>query len=897
MASQSGGMGFALLDLARDIGLGVHAFVSLGDRIDVSSNDLLAAWMDDERVTAAALYLESFGNALKFARTARRFAERKPLLAVVAGRSRARLLRTYDGAGADVSIGVDALLTQSGVIACRTGAELTETALLLAEQPLPQGLRVGIVVNTGGLGALAMDLVDGQGLGVVPLSAELQDRLGRAVDARNPVDLGADVTPDELAASVGTLVGSGEVDAVLVLLVVTRLGDPAGLYAAVGKAREVAPDKPVLLVAPGAASAAARGTPGVTVFRTIESATGALARTMRYAEWRRVPSDQPVVGIGTRGLHARAWANARLDARGGEPEWLPADGLRDLLGPYGIHRVGTVVSDAGSAARVAAEIGFPVVVKVADPTEPHKADRGLVRVDVRDVDEIVSVIRGFAEELGQDQFDVLVQPLLLGHQVSVGVLRDPQLGSMVTVAAGGRATEGWDDEVALLPPVGPSDAARAVRALRLWPQVLGGRGLQTVDVSALESLVVAVGQIARGRPPPVRPHPGAGGARRDGAALRGREGKAGRAAAARRGHPATTQGLARTSASAWRAISHSSSVGMTSTATSEVPAETTVGSRTGPALRVGSSTMPSRFKARQRRRPELGTVLTDAAGEDDAVHDPERREVRADVLADPVGVDVERVRRRRVPGRPAPQHLAEVVVAGQTLETRLAVERPVDVLQRPAELAVQVGVDGRVEVPGPRAHHQTLEGCQSHGGVDRPAPADRRRGGAVAEVEHHQVRLGPGPAEQVGGDPGDEGVRGAVEPVTPDPVLVPPGRRDRVGVRRGRHRLVERGVEDGDLRHVREEPPRDPQTFEVGRVVQRRERDQLLDGGQHVVVHERRLREAVAAVDDAVARLRRCRPRRGTARASRTRRVQPAAPPRRSPPLAPPGAPRSRSRG
>ena len=496
VASQSGGMGFALLDLARDIGLGVHAFVSLGDRIDVSSNDLLAAWMDDERVTAAALYLESFGNALKFARTARRFAERKPLLAVVAGRSRARLLRTYDGAGADVSIGVDALLTQSGVIACRTGAELTETALLLAEQPLPQGLRVGIVVNTGGLGALAMDLVDGQGLGVVPLSAELQDRLGRAVDARNPVDLGADVTPDELAACVGTLVGSGEVDAVLVLLVVTRLGDPAGLYAAVGKAREVAPDTPVLLVAPGAASAAARGTPGVTVFRTIESATGALARTMRYAEWRRVPSDQPVVGIGTRGLHARAWANARLDARGGEPEWLPADGLRDLLGPYGIHRVGTVVSDAGSAARVAAEIGFPVVVKVADPTEPHKADRGLVRVDVRDADEIFSVIRGFAEELGQDQFDVLVQPLLLGHQVSVGVLRDPQLGSMVTVAAGGRATEGWDDEVALLPPVGPSDAARAVRALRLWPQVLGGRGLQTVDVSALESLVVAVGQIA-----------------------------------------------------------------------------------------------------------------------------------------------------------------------------------------------------------------------------------------------------------------------------------------------------------------------------------------------------------------------------------------------------------------
>jgi acyl-CoA synthetase (NDP forming)/GNAT superfamily N-acetyltransferase len=496
VASQSGGMGFALLDLARDTGLGVHAFVSLGDKVDVSSNDLLAAWMEDERVTAAALYLESFGNALKFARTSRRFAERKPLLAVVGGRSRARLERTYDGAGADVGIGVDALLTQSGVIACRTGAELTETALVLTEQPLPQGLRVGIVSNTGGLGALAMDLVDGQGLGVVRLSTGLQDLLGGAVDARNPVDLGADVGPDALADCLGTLLGSGEVDALVVLLVATRLSDHAGLYAAVGRARESAPDKPVLLVAPGAASSAARGTPGVTVFRTIEAATGALGRAMRYAEWRRVPPDQPVVGIGTRGVHARTWADARLAARDGEPEWLPADAMRDLLAPYGIHAVGVVTGDPESAARAAAGIGFPVVVKVADPTELHKTARGLVRVDLRDTAEVAEAVRGFAAELGQDVVDVLVQPLLLGHQVSVAVLRDPTLGPLVKVAAGGWATESWDDEVVLLPPVGPSDAARAVRALRLWPQLLGSHGLQSVDVSALESLVVAVGQLA-----------------------------------------------------------------------------------------------------------------------------------------------------------------------------------------------------------------------------------------------------------------------------------------------------------------------------------------------------------------------------------------------------------------
>ncbi len=503
VVSQSGGMGFALLDLARDIGLGIHSFVSLGDKLDVSSNDLLAAWMDDDRVSAAALYLESFGNALKFARTARRFAERKPLLAVIGGRSRARLERAHDGTSAPV--GVDALLTQSGVIACRTGADLTETALLLDEQPLPEGLRVGIVSNTGGLGALAMDLVDAQGLVVTALSRELQEGLRSAstglVDARNPIDLGADVTPDSLADCVDRLAGSGEVDAVLVLLVTTRLGDRDELFAAVGRGRAGAPDTPVLLVAPGAAATVARGTPGVTVFRTIEAATGALARAMRYAEWRRVPPDQPVVDLGTRAAHARSWAAARLVEHRGDPHWLPADAMTELLSPYGIQLVGRLAQGSDEAVRAATDLGFPVVVKLAEPTEPHKTERGLVRVDLRSAVAVEQAVSAIATELGRDQVEVLVQPLLIGHQVSVSVLRDPELGPLVRLTSGGQVTDpldggSRDDAVVLMPPIGQADAARAVRALRLWPRMVGSRGPQAVDAAELESLVAQVGQLA-----------------------------------------------------------------------------------------------------------------------------------------------------------------------------------------------------------------------------------------------------------------------------------------------------------------------------------------------------------------------------------------------------------------
>ncbi|RYC13861.1 GNAT family N-acetyltransferase [Nocardioides zhouii] len=498
VASQSGGMGFALLDLARDVGLGVQSFVSLGDKVDVSSNDLLAAWMDDDGVAAGALYLESFGNALKFARTARRFAEQKPLLAVVGGRSRARQDTT---AASTIGVGVDALLDQSGVIACRTGAELTETALLLVEQPLPGGFRVCIVSNTGGVGALTTDRADLQGMVVSTTSGELGAALRAAVpgavDVRNPIDLGADVTPAELTVALRDVLEAGEADAVLVLLVANRLTDRDALFSAVARARSSGAGVPLLLVTPGAAFDAARRLPGVTGYRTTDAAIGALGRAMRYAAWRRVPAEQPEVELGTRGVHARTWVRSRLAARSGQPEWLAPSAQSELLAPYGIHLVGRLAAGPDEAEAVATEIGYPVAVKVADPTVLHKSDRGLVRVDVRTGSDVADAVRRFADELGHDRVDVLVQPVVPGHVVSVGLVHDPQLGPLVRVGGGAAGPSGsWAEEVLLLPPVEATDAARAVRALRIWPQMVGDHGLAEVDIAPLEALVKSVGQLA-----------------------------------------------------------------------------------------------------------------------------------------------------------------------------------------------------------------------------------------------------------------------------------------------------------------------------------------------------------------------------------------------------------------
>jgi acyl-CoA synthetase (NDP forming)/GNAT superfamily N-acetyltransferase len=324
VATQSGGVGFTVLDLARDQGVGVHALVSLGAKLDVSSNDLLAAWGDDDRVGVGALYLESFGNALKFARTARRFAERKPLLAVVGGRSAS-------------GVGVAALFAQAGVIPCRGAADIAEAAAVLTQQPLPAGFRVGVVTNAGGMGVIAAGMAEGEGLSVPRLSDRSQDALRAVVplvSAVNPVDVGAAVAPASLEAALRVLLESGEVDAALVPLVPTTLADPHALRLAVAAAG-TGTGKPVVVVASDAR--AADRVPGLTTYRTPLVAVIALARAMRYAAWRRVPSGDASPTAPGRASAARTWATARLAARQGRPEWLPAEAAAELLAPYGVH--------------------------------------------------------------------------------------------------------------------------------------------------------------------------------------------------------------------------------------------------------------------------------------------------------------------------------------------------------------------------------------------------------------------------------------------------------------------------------------------------------------------------------------------------------------------------------
>lgn len=505
VASQSGGVGIALLDLARESGAGMASFVSLGNKADVSGNDLLAAWLDDDRVSAAALYLESFGNARKFARVARRFAERKPLLAVIGGRSSGgrRAGASHTAAAAAPAVGIDALFAQSGVIGCRNLAELADAARLLTTQPLPAGPRLGVVGNAGGLGVLAADAASADRVVVPELSADLQSRLAAlspgAAALSNPIDLGAAAGPDELLSATTAVLDSDEVDAVLLIVAGTRVTDADSFLEALVSSRSAAPGKPLLLVVMGEISVPSGAQAAFARFRSVEDATEALAHAATYAAWLATPDSDPrpeVPGVARR---AREVAAAALSSDDADPDgWLaPARG-RDLVAGYGIAGPPAEVVRGGAEAILAAtRIGFPVVVKAADPAVVHKTDRGLVRTGLTSPDDVRRAVHVMARELGDPHPAILVQSEVgAGVEVALGVVRDPGFGPLVMVAAGGVATDVWDDRVFLMPPLTERDGARAIRSLRIWPLLAGFRGSPAVDVAALEELVQAVGQLA-----------------------------------------------------------------------------------------------------------------------------------------------------------------------------------------------------------------------------------------------------------------------------------------------------------------------------------------------------------------------------------------------------------------
>jgi acetyl coenzyme A synthetase (ADP forming)-like protein len=513
MQSQSGALGIALLERSARLGLGVSTFVSVGNKADVSGNDLLQYWEDDPATDVVLLYLESFGNPRKFSRIARRVSRRKPIVAVKSGRSEAgvRAASSHTAAMATLDVAVDALFRQTGVIRVDTLDELFDMALLLGSQPLPGGRGVAIVGNSGGPGILATDACDGAGLEVPELTPATQADLREVVDPNgavaNPVDLVASATPAVYEQALRLVLADDGVDAVIVICTPTFAAPPERVATLLPPlAADV--DKPVVacfLAAPDLPPLVGAEAAGAVVpaFASPEPAARALARAATYAEWRRRPPGAVPELDGFDADLGRSVAERFLhDSPDGG--WLPAEQVGQLLEAAGVPVLRTVgVRDAEEGERAADDLGYPVALKAAGPDVVHKSDVGGVQLNLASGAEVRSTYEAMAARLGPGMSGAVVQQMAApGVETIVGVVQDPLFGPLVMFGLGGVATELLGDRSFRVLPLTDLDAAELVRSLRASPLLFGYRGSPRVAVDGLEDVLQRVARLA-GRIPEV----------------------------------------------------------------------------------------------------------------------------------------------------------------------------------------------------------------------------------------------------------------------------------------------------------------------------------------------------------------------------------------------------------
>jgi len=463
---QSGGIGIALLEQLSRLGIGCSSFVSAGDKYDVSSNDLLTWWEQDGQTRLALLYVESFGNPRKFARTARRVGLKMPVLTVLGGRSAAgqRAAASHTAAAATPAVTQEALFEQAGIIAARSLGELAGAAALLAAQPLPAGDRVAIVSNAGGAGVLAADACGDYGLRVAALSAGTRRALTRLLPAgaavSGPVDTTAAVTAAQFRDCLREVAGDPGVDAVLAVAVPTAVANlqPAVRGARLGKPLAAAfPEQAdaVRLLADGPAEPGQpgpAGTPGpapVPAYSFPEDAVRALSHATRYRAWRDTQHGKVPELPDVRRDDARALITAYL---AGCPDggWLPAPAVTELLGCYQIPLAPSeLVRTEDDAAAAAAGFGGRTVLKAQASGLVHKTDAGAVKLDCHGDQEARTAYRELAAAFGEQLTGVLVQPMLGdGVEVLIGMVSEPVFGPLVVFGLGGVATEVLGDHAA-----------------------------------------------------------------------------------------------------------------------------------------------------------------------------------------------------------------------------------------------------------------------------------------------------------------------------------------------------------------------------------------------------------------------------------------------------------------
>ncbi len=509
LLSQSGALGIAIVQLASERRLGLSTFVSVGNKADVSGNDLLEYWGDDPSTSVLLLYLESFGNPRRFARLARRISRAKPIVVVKSGRTHAgsRAASSHTAALAADDATVDALFAQTGVIRADTIDEMFDVASVLDLQPLPPGRRVAVLTNAGGPGILAADACDAAGLRLAEFSADTRAQIAQSLppmaSVGNPIDMIASAGPAQYAKTIEALMRAPEVDSLIVIFTPVDLTSAGAIIKAIrdGVAagrRAGGVRTPVLscvMAEPGRPAPLDTDGERLPAFAFPENAARALGKAAAYAEWRAQP---PALYWGFDDVQPDvARAICRDAAARGGAGWLTDDEVRGVLAAYGLPLAPSAIARSADEAVAAAErIGVPVALKVSSPRITHKSDVGGVRLNLAGASAVRDAFRQLAA-IGGDDAHVLVQAMVTGGvETMMGMVADRTFGPVVAFGLGGVHVEVLKDVRIRLAPLTDRDVDDLIHGIKGFPLLQGFRGHPAADLDALRDVLLRLSRLA-----------------------------------------------------------------------------------------------------------------------------------------------------------------------------------------------------------------------------------------------------------------------------------------------------------------------------------------------------------------------------------------------------------------
>ena len=501
--SQSGALGEAIIADAAQAGLGIAMFVSVGNKGDVSGNDLLEYWENNPDIGAILMYLESFGNPRRFTSLARRVTRKKPVITVKAGRTAAgaRAASSHTGSIVGLDIATDSLLEQCGILRVGSMADMFVQAEALANQPVPKGKRIAIVTNAGGPGILCTDSCIGRGLEIAELRPATHRALREVMPAEatsaNPIDMIASADAQRYRDVLKIVKKDPGVDAIIAIFVSPIMIDALEVARAIADSASGA--KPILSVfmgkrrsQEGLAELRKRRVP---VYRFPEEAASAMGAMARYRVLRDAPLGKPVRFRVDKARAGKAFAAARSEGR---TELLPSE-VFEVLRAYGLPVAPSRRSrTAAEAIAAAIELDYPIVLKVASSKMSHKTDVQGVKVDLRNADEVGKAFRDLTSRLRKrdPNLEVLVQKMVTGgREVILGMTRDPNFGPLMMFGLGGVYVEVMQDVSVKIHPLTDVDAESMVRRIKGFPLLAGARGEKAVDVKRIEECLLRLSRL------------------------------------------------------------------------------------------------------------------------------------------------------------------------------------------------------------------------------------------------------------------------------------------------------------------------------------------------------------------------------------------------------------------